>query len=98
MPLVGCSQNIVDYQIVSKYSQTIFISSVTGQGITELKDLIWAEINKESNKLVEISHRPMYITTVETVEEDELIEDEFYDDEDEDEDISKYKGIGWDEL
>jgi GTP-binding protein len=78
--------------------QTIFISSVTGQGITELKDLIWAEINKESNKLVEISHRPMYITTVETVEEDELIEDEFYDDEDEDEDISKYKGIGWDEL
>ena len=77
--------------------ETIFISSVTGQGIQELKDLIWNEINKESNKIVEISHRPMYITTVEPIEE-ELIEDEFYDDDDEDDDISKYKGIGWDEL
>ncbi len=78
--------------------ETIFISSVTGQGIQELKDLIWNEINKESNKLVEISHRPIYITTVEPVEEEELVEDEFYEDEDEDDDISKYKGIGWDEL
>ena len=78
--------------------ETIFISSVTGQGIQELKDLIWTEINQESNKIVEISHRPMYITTVETVEDEELIEDESYEEEDEDDDISKYKGIGWDEL
>ena len=87
--------------------QAIFISSVSGQGITELKDMLWTEINKESNKIVEISHRPMTIAPVE-VDEDE---DEYWDDEDpeaeydenwedddDDDDVSKYKGIGWDEL
>lgn len=29
----------------------VFISAVTGQGITELKDLLWEELNSESNKL-----------------------------------------------
>ncbi len=31
--------------------QVVFISAVTGQGIDELKDLLWAELNSESNKL-----------------------------------------------
>lgn len=80
---------------------TVFISSVTGMGITELKDLIWIEINKESNKLVEMSHKPMEIENREELE-DEILEEEeedidFYDD-DEDEDISQFKGIGWDDL
>jgi len=74
--------------------ETVFISSVTGFGIPELKDLIWTEINKESNKVVEIVHRPMEITYHEQEEE---IEDEEFVDEEED-DLSKYKGIGWDEL
>ena len=30
---------------------TCFISSVTGYGLTELKDLLWTELNSESNKL-----------------------------------------------
>lgn len=29
----------------------VFISAVTGQGIQELKDLLWEELNSESNKL-----------------------------------------------
>jgi GTPase len=74
--------------------QTVFISSISGLGIPELKDLIWTEINKESNKVVEITHRPMEIAYREV--EEEIEEEEF--EEEEDDDLSKYKGIGWDEL
>ncbi len=34
---------------------SIFISSVTGQGLDELKDVLWKELNSESNKLEEIT-------------------------------------------
>jgi GTP-binding protein len=83
--------------------ETVFISSVTGFGLNELKDLIWTEINKESNKVVEISHRPMEIIPLEDVEDDwddENQDDVEWtdDDDDDDNDISKYKGIGWDDL
>ncbi|MFA6581819.1 MAG: GTPase ObgE [Paludibacter sp.] len=73
--------------------QTVFISSLSGMGIVELKDLIWTEINKESNKVIEIKHRPMEVT----YHEEEEIEEEIEEEEEED-DLSKYKGIGWDEL
>ena len=33
----------------------VFISAVTGQGIDELKDRLWKELNAESNKLQEIT-------------------------------------------
>jgi GTP-binding protein len=80
--------------------QYVFISSISGLGLTELKDMLWEELNKESNKIVEISHRPMEITQYddETPEEepaDELFE--YDDDDDDDDDLEKYKGIGWDE-
>ena len=29
----------------------VFISAVTGQGLDELKDVLWKELNSESNKL-----------------------------------------------
>ena len=40
---------------------TVFISAVTGQGITELKDLLWSAITAESNKIVvnPITHRSL---------------------------------------
>jgi GTP-binding protein len=82
--------------------ETVFISSVSGLCLNELKDLIWTEINKESNKIVEISHRPMEIIPLE--ETDDMWDDEEdeewngEEDEDDDDDISKYKGIGWDDL
>ncbi|MDD6437236.1 MAG: GTPase ObgE [Prevotella sp.] len=33
----------------------VFISAVTGQGLSELKDILWKELNSESNKLQEIT-------------------------------------------
>ena len=83
--------------------ETVFISSVAGIGLNELKDLIWTEVNKESNKIIEISHRPMEIVPLseqdfddDDFDDDE--DDEWMDDDDDDDDISKYKGIGWDDL
>lgn len=40
---------------------SVFISAVTGQGITELKDLLWAAITDESNRIepMPITHRPL---------------------------------------
>ena len=78
---------------IPKDIQTVFISSISGLGIPELKDLIWTEINKESNKMVEITHKPMEIAYHEV--EEEIEEEEI---EQEEDDLSKYKGIGWDEL
>lgn len=80
--------------------ETVFISSVSGLGLNDLKDLIWTEINKESNKVIEISHRPMEIIPLVDVDDDwdEEVEEEWTDEEDDDDDISKYKGIGWDDL
>ena len=37
------------------YLPVVFISSVTWQGIQELKDKLWEELNSESNKLQAIS-------------------------------------------
>ena len=33
----------------------VFISAVTGQGLDDLKDVLWKELNAESNKLQEIT-------------------------------------------
>ena len=33
----------------------VFISAVTGQGLDQLKDVLWSELNSESNKLQEIT-------------------------------------------
>ncbi len=39
----------------------VFISAVTGQGITELKDMLWRAITDENNRIdsPEITHRPL---------------------------------------
>lgn len=34
---------------------SVFISAVTGKGVNELKDILWSELNSESNKLQEIT-------------------------------------------
>lgn len=80
--------------------QTVFISSVSGLGIDELKDLIWTELNKETNKIVDIVHRSVdvVLTDDSDAEDEKEPDDEEMDwEEDEDEDLSKYKGIGWDD-
>lgn len=61
---------------------TIFISAVTGAGLTELKDLLWREINSEDNLAATmITHRPLD-RKHRVEEEDEFIFQQ--DDEDED--------------
>ena len=44
---------------------TVFISAVTGYGLTELKDTLWRAITDESNRLAtpDIVHRPSTATT-----------------------------------
>ena len=40
--------------------ETVFISSVTGMGLTELKDLLWRTINDEDNRIpTRITHRDL---------------------------------------
>lgn len=79
----------------------VFISSVTGMGIQALKDLLWNELNNESNKIQAIQtekivHRNRDVRVIEndfsdwqddTSEEDEEVSfDEDYDSEFIDED------------
>ena len=80
----------------------VFISSVAGMGIDELKDALWEELNKEQNQVIEISHAPIDVTVIEREEpeaqEDNDEEHTIYLNEVEEEwDLDKYKGIGWDE-
>lgn len=78
----------------------VCISSVSGQGIAELKDMLWTELNKEQNQVIEISHSPIEVNVVEREEapEEEEQEGTIYLNEVEEEwDLNKYKGIGWDD-
>ena len=81
----------------------VFISSVAGQGIDELKDALWVELNKEQNQIIEISHAPIDVTVVESSEvsqqpsEDEEEHTIYLNEVEEEWDLDKYKGIGWDE-
>ena len=81
----------------------VFISSVAGVGIDELKDALWTELNKEQNQVIEISHAPIDVTAVEK-ENEEMVNEEMVNDEtiylnevEEEWDLDKYKGIGWDQ-
>lgn len=76
----------------------VFLSSVTGQGVTQLKDLLWAAITDESNRIEpsKITHRRLdghhrvreedeFIFENEPIAQD-INDDEFY-----------YEGDDWDE-
>ncbi len=75
------------------------ISAVAHQGLDELKDALWTELNKEQNQIIEISHAPIDVTVIEHDEvAPEQEEQTIYLNEVEEEwDLNKYKGIGWDE-
>lgn len=81
----------------------VFISSVSGLGIEQLKDLIWNELNKEGyKKVVEISHKPIDVVHIAEDDTDDNEDDDtpytIYENEvDEEWDLDKYKGIGWDQ-
>ncbi len=73
---------------------TVFISAVTGQGLTELKDLLWREINSEENKNnFTITHRKLD-TRHRVQEEDDFI---FEQEEPEEDDYSNMTDEDWNE-
>ena len=81
----------------------IFISSVSGLGISVLKDILWEELNKESNKIEDIVHRPKDVTRLQQelkdMGEDEELDYEYEEDaDDEDDDLDyEYEEEDWEE-
>ena len=82
----------------------VHISAVSGLGISELKDMLWVELNKEQNQVIEISHSPIDVAVREEAEggmadeeEDEEQQTIYLNEVEEEWDLNKYKGIGWDE-
>lgn len=70
----------------------VFISAVTGQGIAELKDLLWREINSEENRSnFNITHRKLDIRH-RVEEEDNFI---FEQDEPEEEEFDEMTDEDW---
>jgi GTP-binding protein len=94
----------IDYKKLSKKLgiEVLPISSIAGLGIDELKDALWTELNKEQNQVIEISHAPIDITRIESEEPEAMEEAEeegtiYLNEVEEEWDLDKYKGIGWDE-
>lgn len=83
---------------------SVFISSVTGQGITELKDILWRAVTDDSNRLatVDIAHKPLDAKH-RVGEEDEFIfeyvpgEDDTDDEDFEGEDLQQISAESWGE-
>lgn len=81
----------------------VHISAVSGLDISELKDMLWIELNKEQNQVIEISHAPIDIAMRKEAESDVATEDDdeqqtiYLNEVEEEWDLNKYKGIGWDE-
>ena len=77
----------------------VFISAVTGKGIDELKDILWSELNSESNKLQEITsedtlvHRDKDMTSFQKELKDEHEDEDLSEDEtaEESEDLDDFE-------
>ena len=84
-----------------KDQTVLFISSISGMGIDELKDTLWTELQKEQNQIIEISHAPIHVEQHESAEqpddEDDTPETIYLSEQEEEWDIDKYRGIGWDQ-
>lgn len=68
--------DMLDEELIQEIKQTLptdvpttFFSSVTGDGIMELKDLIWTELSKDVDRHMTLTHRPMEIGDDEPDEE-----------------------------
>ena len=93
----------IDFDALRKELEipVIPISSLTNEGIDEHKDQLWTELNKEQNQVIEISHAPIDVTLIEKEEPEAQEDDEeqtiYLNEVEEEWDLDKYKGIGWDE-
>ena len=78
----------------------ITFSSASGMGITELKDMLWEELNKEQNQVIEISHSPIDVKVIERADDEDDMDDEphtiYLNEVEEEWDLDKYHGVGWD--
>lgn len=101
--LAVSKSDMLDDELMEEIAKTlpegipsVFISAVTGQGLTELKDILWAAIVDDRNRIepLPITHRPLDVRHRVQEEDDFIFEptpvddDEFIEDEDWDE-------IGW---
>ena len=104
--LAVTKSDLLDDELIEMLRETlpedlpvVFISSVTGLGLNELKDVLWRELNSESNKLQEITaedtlvHRDkdMRIFAEEMQAEDADFDDIEFVEEDEIEDLDDYE-------
>ena len=102
--------DLLDEELISMLEPTlpegiphVFISAVTGTGIAQLKNLLWSELNKESNQLERIRkeaivHRPKDIAKLRE-ELPELDDEENFDyeyEDDEDDFDYEYEEEDWD--
>ncbi len=100
--------DLLDDELIEMLKETlpddlpvVFISAVTGQGLNELKDVLWNELNSESNKLQEITaedtlvHRDKDMSRFydEVREEDPEADDDFeyVDDEEEGDELEDFE-------
>jgi len=104
--------DMLDGELIEQMGRTlprdipsIFISSVTGFGITTLKDMIWEELNEEGNQIETgrtdtIVHRPKDILRLQKELQDEgeyeVLEYEYIDDDDEEDLEEEYDEESWD--
>ena len=98
--------DMLDEELMEEIAKTlptdvphVFISAVTGQGISELKDVLWRAINDESNRAtIDIVHRPLDVRH-RVREEDEFIfeYEPVTDEDDEGEDLQSISPDAWGE-
>ena len=100
--LVITKSDMLDEELIEALSEDlpegvpyVFISSVTGMGITELKDLLWKELNKETFHEVErIVHKNIDVGAL-ALDDDDFIIPLDEDDPDDDEEYEEYED--WDD-
>lgn len=96
--------DLLDEELIGMLRETlpedlpvVFISSVTGMGLNELKDVLWRELNSESNKLQDIIsednlvHRDKDMSRFAAELHAEGADDIIYVDEDEIEDLDDFE-------
>ncbi|MCD8194425.1 MAG: GTPase ObgE [Tannerellaceae bacterium] len=94
--------DLLDDELIEGFSQElpedvpyIFISAVTGMGITELKDLLWKELNTQNFHDAErIAHKNIDVSSLQFDDDEEYIFPVDEDDLDDDEDYEVYD---WDD-
>ena len=100
--LAVTKSDLLDEELIEMLRETlptdlpvVFISSVTGYGLDELKDVLWEELNSESNTLQEITaedtlvHRDKDMQKLSTELHDEGEDEVLFVDEDEVEDADE---------